>query len=170
MGRKNIYFGVKVIIVILVVFLFIWVIRIFSDRHLDDISPGIECDIELIEKSDILFVIPKYSNQSISDNMSWCENVLEFDKELAMHGVYHTYEEFLEGRSKEYLNEGINIFEECFGFEPESFKAPQMELSRENKKIIRERIKIVGKINQIFHKTYHCEDTGILSNRFIDIF
>jgi hypothetical protein len=165
--KKN-YLGIKIIMIIFILLFIVWLVRIFSERQLDDISPEIECDPDLIDKSDILFVIPKYNGYSISDNVSWCESILRFDKKLGMHGVYHTYKEYSEERSEEYLEAGVVIFEECFGFTPESFKAPQMALAEENKGIIRKKMKIVGKINQIFHKTYHCGDTGILSNRLTD--
>ena len=161
-----------VVILLLVViceFAIFW-IRAFSEVQIDDISPGIQCNAGLIEKSDVLFVIPLFENRSIADNKTWCEEILASEKKLEMHGVYHTYHEFLVLRDENYLEEGIKAFEKCFGFKPEGFKAPQMALSSENKKMIKEKLKVYSGLNQIFHKVYHCGDAGVIPNKIIDIF
>ena len=45
------------------------------------------------------------------------------------------------------------------------------EISEENKKLISENnIELKGRLNQFFHKVYHCNDTGEFSNKFIDLF
>jgi predicted deacetylase len=158
------------IILILLVSLF-FSIRLFSSKEIDDINPEIPCLEKYIEKSDILWVIPKYQNKSIAENKEWCESILKLNKTLGLHGIYHTYEEFKTNRNLGYLQEGINIFEECFGFKPKIFKAPQLEISKQNKKLIKNNnLKLKGKMNQGLHKVYHCNDTGIFSNKFIDFF
>lgn len=158
------------IIIFLTILLFTFFYRIFSQTHLDDVTPGIRCEKILLEKSDVLFVIPKFENISISENQTWCKEILALNKTLALHGVYHTYNEFSYDRSEEYLDEGIHEFYECFGFYPTIFKAPQLNISRQNKILINNKLELYGYPNQFFHKAYHCEDSGEVSNRFIDIF
>jgi hypothetical protein len=151
---------------ILLVFIFIWTFRAFSPRQIDDVSPRIQCDIELLDKVDVLYVIPKFENQSI--NKTWCNEILSLNKTLVMHGVAHTYNEFAEPLSEEYVQEGREIFKDCFGFYPERFKAPQLNISGENKILVKKTMKLDNYANEIFHKVYHCNDTGKSSNRFID--
>lgn len=155
-------------IVLLVLIISMFIIRGLSSAQLDDVSPGIHCDSELLARSDVLFVIPMFENKSIAENKIWCEEILKLNKTLGMHGVYHSFEEFKEDRSEEYLIKGINNFYECFGFYPSEFKAPQLLINSHNKLLIKEKMKLTGYFNQLFHKAYHCGDSGKLSNRFID--
>ncbi len=156
--------------IILLLIFTIFFIRFFSETQIDDITPGISCEIGLLEKSDIFFVIPKFENKSITDNSTWCENILNLNKKLALHGVYHVYEEFSTDRNENYLNEGIKIFEECFGYSPKRFKPGQLAISENNKIMIKSKMKLEGFWNQFFHKVYHCEDTGIFPNWIVDLF
>lgn len=170
--KKGVLF-VGLIIIGLVIILFL--IRLLSPREIDDVFPGIYCEKEYLEKAYILWVIPDYNNVLISENKTWCQEILNLNKKLGLHGVKHQpYKEFLvENRTIEYLQEGINLFEECFNQTPTKFKAPQLALSSENKKMIKEHfpeLKIRGYFNQLIHKVYHCNDTGRFSNRFIDWF
>jgi len=148
----------------------VFLIRIFPEKQLDDVSPGIYCEKELLEKSDVFYVIPKFENKGISENMTWCMEIKAMNKTLAMHGVYHTYNEFLETRNESYLEEGIDEFEKCFGFKPTRFKPPQMELSKFNWKMIEGIMQLDMYVNSVLHKDYHCKDTGIVSNKITDIF
>jgi hypothetical protein len=162
---------VLLILVFLLAILFvICIIRAFSEKQLDDVSPGIPCDSDLLEKSDVFYVIPKFENKSIADNKTWCAEILAMNKTLALHGVYHTYEEFKETRDDEYLEEGIEIFKKCFGKGPDRFKPPQMAFSDKNAKLIKSKMQLDMKVNSILHKAYHCSDTGYFSNLFMDIF
>jgi predicted deacetylase len=145
--------------------------RATSPREIDDISPEIPCEQELMEKSDILWVIPKFNNIPITENTEWCNKILSLNKTLGLHGVRHTFEEFKINRNEEYLNEGISIFEECFGEKPTMFKPPQLKISKNNKELIRNNnLKLKVITNQVFHKVYHCQDTGRFSNKFINRF
>lgn len=167
------HFKVKNIILLLVisVILVFFLFRAFSHREIDDVTPGISCEEEYLKKSDILWVIPEFSGNPISENREWCSWILGMNKTLGLHGVYHTYNEFGEYRNESYVAFGEEEFEKCFGFEPESFKAPQLNLSDENALDIQERgLSVKGKWNQLFHKVYHCNDTGRFSNRFLDWF
>ena len=143
--------------------------RHFSNRQLDDVSPEIQCDKALMEKADVLYVIPKFNNSSISENKEWCDYIRSLNKTLAIHGVYHTYQEFKEDRDEAYLQEGITEFEKCFGKKPERFKPPQLVISKNNKKLIKEQMRLDFYLNEVFHKSYHCNDTGKYSNGFIEI-
>ena len=158
---------VVLFLLVIVVFFFI---RFFSPKQLDDVSPEIPCDKELLDKADILYVIPKFNNKSISENKSWCKEIYSLNKTLALHGVYHTYKEFLRDRDEEYLQEGIDIFKECFNFTPRRFKPPQLEISKKNKRLVKRKMKLDLFFNQIFHKVYHCNDSGRFPNWFIDLF
>ena len=169
MKKRGIIFYIVLGVIILIGLLFL--IRVFSERQLDDVSPEIPCDEKLLVKSDVLFIIPKFKNNSISENPEWCEKILRLNKTLAMHGVKHTYREFLEDRDVEYLQEGIEIFEKSFGYRPTIFKPPQLAISTEGKKVVRKSgMELDLMLNQIFHKVYHCNDSGRFPNWFIDLF
>jgi len=116
---------------LLLIIAFLYFVRLYSNVEIDDVTPGIECDYSLIEKSDILWVIPLFENKSIADDRAWCDYIISLNKTLGMHGVYHTYREFGEVRDEDYVNSGINAFEKCFSFSPKMFKAPQMYLISE---------------------------------------
>jgi predicted deacetylase len=160
----------KIGIILLIIIIIILVIRIFSKKQLDDVALQISCNDELLKRSDVLFVIPKFNNKSISENKTWCNYILSLNKTLALHGVYHTYEEFKEDKNQDYLQEGINEFEKCFGKKPEEFKPPQLKISFNNKKMIKKQMKLDFSLNELFHKSYHCSDTGKYPNWFVKIF
>lgn len=146
-------------------------LRAFSQKEIDDIHPEIPCQLKYLEKSEILWVIPKFNNKLISENKTWCQEILSLNKTLGLHGVYHEFEEFNIDRNQEYLQEAINIFEECFGAKPKIFKPPQLKISVENKKLIEENdMELKGRINQLTHKVYHCNDDGRFKNWVIDLF
>lgn len=159
------------LVIILLLILFLFLIRLTSPREIDDISPEIPCLEKYLGKSDVLWVIPKLNNRAISDNKEWCEYILSLNKTLGLHGFYHEFEEFNTDRSQEYLQEAINIFEECFGFKPEMFKPPQLKITDNNRKLIKENnMELKARFNQLTRKVYHCNDAGLFSNRVIDVF
>jgi len=93
------------------------------------------------------------------------------NKTLGLHGIYHEFEEFETKKTQEYLQQGINIFEQCFGFKPEIFKPPQLKISEGNKQLVRTNgMMLKGWFNQLTHKVYHCNDDELLPNWVIDIF
>ncbi len=171
--KSNKFIKTISIVFLLIVFLLIidlFLIRYLSSREIDDVSPEIQCQEKYIEKSDVLWIIPKYNNISISENRKWCDYILNLNKTLGMHGVYHEFEEFKTPRNQEYLQEGIDEFEKCFGFKPEIFKPPQLKISENNKRLIEDgNFKLKGGINQLTHKVYHCNDSGKLSNKIINL-
>jgi len=163
---------ITILTVVGIILIFIFLIRTTSPRELDDLTPGILCELEYLNKSDILWVIPLYNNIPISENKTWCKEVLKLNKTIGMHGIRHSpYREFEQNISQQEMQLGINIFKECFGFEPELFKPPQLAISDKNLKLIDyNNLTYKGKLNQITHKVYHCNDSGILPNSFHDIF
>ncbi|MEK6928556.1 MAG: hypothetical protein AABW65_01200 [Nanoarchaeota archaeon] len=158
----------SLLIILLVIFFGLYITRTISHSELDDMHPAIPCQKELLEESDVFWIIPLYENISIAENMTWCREILSLNKTLGLHGINHKYNEFLEGRSEEYLERGIEEFEKCFGYRPEKFKAPRLEISKENKELVSEYgMKLKGRLNQITHKVYHCNDHGDYPNAFI---
>jgi len=144
---------------------------LISTKEIDDISPGIFCEQEYIEKSEILWVIPKFNNKPISEDKQWCQEILSLNKTLGLHGLIHEFEEFNKNQNQESLQEAIDIFEQCFGFKPEMFKPPQLKISKENKKLIKDTdLELKSGFNQLFHKVYHCNNAGKFSNKFVDLF
>jgi len=163
--KKISYFFIILAVMIAILFF----IRLFSARHLDDVSPGIPCDENLLKKADVYFIIPKFQGNDISKNETWVKKIILFNKTLALHGVTHEYEEFLEDRNEEYLQEGINIFKQAFGFFPERFKPPQLAISKNNKEMIKKKMNLDSGWRIIFHKVYHCDNTGMMPNWIVDL-
>ena len=54
----------QTILISLILILFLFFIRLFSEKHLDDVNPLISCDENLLEKSDVFAVIPKCQGPS----------------------------------------------------------------------------------------------------------
>jgi predicted deacetylase len=161
----------RILIFVVALILTLFFIRFFSHSELDDVTPGIPCEKSLIEMSDVLWIIPLYNNQSILEDKQWIEYLKSKNKTLGLHGVKHTYEEFGEDRSQEYLNTGIKIFEESFFEKPAIFKAPQLKINSFNRKLVEDnKMDIQGEWNQLTHKVYHCSDTGLFPNWMIRIF
>ena len=157
------YFG----LVVLVLFLILFFIRLVLPSQVDDVSPLMNCDDEVLGLANVYFVVPKFEGVAI--DREWCDYILGKDGELAMHGVYHTYREFGVYRDEVYFGEGVEIFEECFGFEPERFKPGNLAWAGEND-WIRDEVEVDLRWNQIFHKVYHCGDSGLFPNWLIRIF
>ena len=163
--------GEIILVGIIFIIICLFLIRAGSPREIDDISPNIKCEQKYIKKSNILWVIPLHNNTPISNNQSWCKEILSLNKTLGMHGIYHSYHEF-----ENYVNEteliyAKQIFEECFGYEPTLFKPPYLRLSLENKQLLKNNnLEIKWIWNQNFHKVYHCQNDGVFPNWFHDIF
>ncbi|MDP2672198.1 MAG: DUF2334 domain-containing protein [Nanoarchaeota archaeon] len=158
--------GIKIFLIIILILIIIWFfIRLTSSREIDDVTPGISCEDEkkYVEKADILWVVPNFQNYKISENPEWCGEILSLNKTLGMHGIKHTYREFRrENITQEELEEGMKIFEECFGYNPEIFKYPQLRYNKENRELLKENgLKIRTKFSQFTHKVYHCDNGGI---------
>jgi predicted deacetylase len=161
---------IRILIIIFSALLLLLLIRFMTPRELDDISPEIPCSEDLLKESSTLWIIPRFENKSIAENKEWCSYISSLNKTLGLHGIQHTYEEFKTDRSEEYLQEGVDIFEQCFGYKPTLFKPPQLSISKNNKELIRKNdLRLKGYLNEQIHKVYHCNDTGKFSNKFIRI-
>ena len=168
---RRIYIFICVLAIIVGLFFILYLVRAFSVKEVDDVSSSISCSNDILMKSQILWVIPNFNNKSIAEDIEWCNYILSLNKTLGLHGVHHSFNEFNYDRDVDYLNKGVMAFEKCFGFKPRLFKAPQLALSKENKKLIENQNFIVkSDFNQLIHKVYHCSDTGRFSNKFINIF
>ena len=159
-------FSILVLIVtVLVVGLFL--IRLVLPSQVDDVNPLMGCSDAILDSADVYFVVPKFEGVEISGE--WCDYILGKNKSLALHGVYHSYKEFGVYRDEVYFGEGVEIFEKCFGLRPERFKPGQLEWASEND-WIREEMEIDLFWNQVFHKVYHCGDSGVFPNWLIRAF
>ena len=170
MKREKIYLLLLFFLLVVLLPMNLILLRAFSPTEIDDLSPQINCpELEKYDP-DILWIIPKFEEEPISENKAWCNKILLLNKTLGLHGIGHSYEEFLENITQKDLEEAISIFEECFGSPPTLFKPPQLVLSEQNKKLLGNKGLITKrKFNQLVHKVYHCEDTGIFPNRLIKI-
>ncbi len=146
------------------------ILRAVSQKEIDDVTPRILCSELKKYNPEILWIIPNYNNTDISKNQTWCQEILELNKIIGMHGIKHTYKEFEKNISQAELESAIQIWKNCFKSAPTLFKAPQLALSKQNKKLLQENnFTIKGQTNQIIHKVYHCNDTGLLSNKIINL-
>lgn len=148
-----------------------YLIRALNERQVDDLTPGINCERGIIDKSQNLAVIPLFENESIAENKTWCDYILSLNMTLIMHGVYHSYREFDSNVSLNDIEKGRGEFKKCFGYYPPIFQAPQLAISWGNEEKVKSfGMHLRGYPYQITHKVYHCNDTGRFKNRFIDIF
>lgn len=149
----------------------LWMIRVFSDRQVDDVNPLMNCSSLVLQKTDVFAVVPIFKGVSIAENKSWCDKILAMNKTLIMHGVYHYYNEFEGDINESYVKLGMEEFKKCFGYYPTYFEAPQLAISYANEEIVeRAGFELRGYPYQITHKIYHCGDSGTLKNGFIDLF
>lgn len=145
-------------------------LRAFLPAQIDDVNPLMGCTEEELAKADEFYVVPIYQGYAINESKEWCDSILAMNKTLHLHGVFHTYREFLGEVKEEDLDNAISIFEDCFGFKPERFKPPQVSITAENQKLIESRnLNLDLYPNHALHKIYHCNDTGRFSNRFNDL-
>ncbi len=166
--KKSVKFILMIIIVILIA---LFLIRLINPTEIDDVTPGISCPEIEIYNPEVLYAIPIYNNTPLSLNKTWCEEILNLNKTIELHGIHHTYHEFKnQNISDKELELGIDEFEKCFLKKPTEFKAPNLRINEQNKKLIEENNLIVkSKLNQITHKVYHCNNSGVLPNWIIDL-
>jgi predicted deacetylase len=158
-----------IILAAMVILLFF--IKLISPREIDDLSPGIPCDQTYLQKADIVWVIPEYNNIPISDNQTWCKQILAMNKTIGMHGIYHSYHEFDYYVNDTQLKQAKQIFADCFGYEPTLFKPPYLRISKVNKQLLKENNLTLRRfLTQDTRKVFHCEDSGTLPNWFHNIY
>jgi predicted deacetylase len=159
------------LVTILTLFLLISALEITRNlnyKQLDDVHPQMNCEEKYIQKGDVLMIMPLWQNDSIANYPDWCKEILSYNKTLGLHGIYHTYNEFLGKISEEELKLAIDEFEKCFGKSPELFEPPQWKISSENRVLVERYLPVTNDLQGIFHKTYHCENEGE-SFRFLGI-
>jgi predicted deacetylase len=141
---------------IIILTIIILVHRKVSHREVDDVHPEIPMSKEIFDDSKWLWVIPLYAGKPISDYKNWCEKIKKSEKFLGMHGVKHTFDEFNRDVTPEYVQDGMDEFKRAFGYYPKYFKAPKLHITKNNKKIVKDKgMKIKGRLNQLLHKVYH---------------
>lgn len=163
-----------IIFSVLVVLISMAIITIEIGRNLnyiqlDDLHPLINCEEKYIEKSDVLMIIPLWKNDSIVNYPEWCKKISESNKTLGMHGIYHTYDEFLGNISEEKFVFALGEFKKCFGKSPELFEPPQWDISSINRKMVEKYVPVTNNFQGIFHKVYHCEESGNFGYNFLGI-
>ncbi|MSS74831.1 hypothetical protein EXS73_01270 [Candidatus Pacearchaeota archaeon] len=144
-----------------------FLIRSLSPQEIDDVTPGIPCEEALLNKVDVLWIVPFFNDESIATNKTWCAEILSLNKTLGLHGIHHTYNEFDTLRNESYLQPGIKAFQDCFNQTPALFKAPRLALSSENAAWLKKSYGISGPLGQSLHKVYHCNDTGRVPNKLM---
>lgn len=162
----------KTLIIILTIILILFIIRLISPTEIDDVSPNISCPEIKNYNPDVLYIIPNFNNNQISENKTWCNEILKLNKKIEMHGINHEpYREFLyENITEEQMNFSLNEFQNCFNTTPEKFKPPQLKINPENKKLVKENnLKLQTWFNQLTKKVYHCNNGGRLPNWLIEI-
>lgn len=148
---------ITVVTVIVILGLIVLILRETLPAELDDVHPDIDLPDEAFAKADTLFVIPFYNGVPISSNTEFCEKLKKSGKKLCLHGVTHTFGEFAVDRSEEYIQLGIDEFTRAFGYPPTNFKAPKLQLTSNNRKILVESkgLYLHGRFGQIIHKVAH---------------
>ena len=154
--RMNLF----ILSLILVVIIFIFYKTFIAKIELDDVHPLIYTDKDMFNKAEWLWVIPLYNNDPISNHPEWTKMVKQSGKKIGLHGVKHRLSEFKNDLNHSYIDQGINEFRKAFGFYPTHFKAPRLELSKNNRNyILSKGIKCQGFINQyILSNVLHSED------------
>ena len=75
LAKKSLKISIYFVLVLFFLVFVLFLLRSILPRQADDVSPSIECDSRLIEKSESLAVIPAYEDLSISDNKELCEYI-----------------------------------------------------------------------------------------------
>ena len=160
------------ILLLLLIIPILSLIRIINPSEIDDVNPAINCTEIQKYDPDVLWIIPKYNNISITNNQTWCKEILALNKTLGLHGYMHTYEEFGGEIDYNQIEDAIKIFEACFGHKPTMFKPPQDAITRANEEILEKQynLSVKKEFHQVTRKVYHCNDTGRFSNELIHWF
>lgn len=159
MWKKLYLFAYAIGVILIVLTLVLVGHRENAAREVDDVHFLIPCSQWKIDDSEWLWVIPLYNNQPIANNSAYCKELLATGKKLGMHGVKHTYNEFNEDVTKEYIQAGMEAFKDAFGYYPTDFKPPKMNITENNVKLVKElNMTLHTRFQQIIHKVHHCED------------
>ncbi len=126
-----------------------------SPLIVDDIYPSNSCD-GLLQKADILYVIPNLGGEDISNSKKWCNYIKSLNKTLGLHGITHSYHEFDYSLNQEEISLAIKMFEGCFGEKPSLFRPPYNRISKDNQKIVESLNMTVYKKRFWLHPYCHC--------------
>ena len=103
----------------------IYVLMLISSRNpliVDDVYQTNTCD-GLLEKADVLYIIPNFENNSINNNEDWCAKIKSLNKTIGLHGIKHSYHEFEKEIHDEELVLAIKEFEKAISYNPKSADA-----------------------------------------------
>ena len=145
-------------ILIVVAIGLVYAVMLMSSRNpliVDDVYPASSCD-SLLEKADILYVIPNLENNSIGGNKEWCAKMRHINKTIGLHGIRHTYHEFDTTINEEELLSAVNSFEDCFGEKPTLFRPPYNKINKENEEMVLSLNMTVYKKRFMTHPYCHC--------------
>ena len=163
----------KILLAIFSAIILLFVIRLINPSEIDDVSREIPCSEIETYNPDILYIIPNFNDKPISQNQTFCKYIFSLNKTLELHGINHQpYREFLyQNVTQENLTFAIKEFQNCFNQTPEKFKPPQLKISLENKKLIKQNnLELKNTFSQITHKVYHCNDEGLIRNWIVRLF
>lgn len=144
---------------ILVVFMMILIYVSRNPLIVDDITPVSSCHT-LIEKSDVLYVIPNFEGHSLDKYPKWCKEMKALNKTFGLHGITHEYHEFDKKIDHAKLEEAIKIFEDCFGYKPAFFRPPYNKISVENKALLKSFNMTLYQGTYLLHPYCHCQPGG----------
>ncbi|MEW5896616.1 MAG: polysaccharide deacetylase family protein [Nanoarchaeota archaeon] len=142
----------------------IYTLSLISSRNpliVDDVYPTNICD-SLLEKADILYIIPCFENDSINNNKEWCAKIKSLNKTIGLHGVKHSYHEFNKEIDDEELASAITDFENCFEEKPTLFRPPYNKINKENEDKIKKLNMAIYKKKYIAHPYCHCNPKSFM--------
>lgn len=149
---------------ILVAIGFAYVIMLISSRNpliVDDVYPNNSCD-NLLEKADIIYVVPTFENNSINNDKEWCTYIKSLNKTIGLHGIKHSYHEFDNNIDEEKIALAINSFKTCFEEEPLLFRPPYNIINKKNEEIISNFNMTIYKKKFIAHPYCHCNPKSFM--------
>lgn len=123
--------------------------------------PTNTCD-GLLEKADILYVIPYFENNSITNDKEWCAKIRSLNKSIGLHGIKHYYHEFDNDVNEEEITLALNSFETCFGEKPTLFRPPYNRINKENEEKISSFNMTIYKKKFIAHSYCHCNPKSFM--------
>lgn len=141
----------------------IYTLILISSRNpliVDDVHPKSSCD-GLLEKADILYVIPNFENNSIN-NTEWCAKIKSLNKTIGLHGIKHVYHEFDQETNDEELELTIEQFEDCFDEKPTLFRPPYNKINEKNEEKILKLNLTIYKKKFIEHPYCHCNSKSFM--------
>jgi len=127
----------------------------------DDVYQTNTCD-GLLEKADVLYIIPNFENNSINNNEDWCAKIKSLNKTIGLHGIKHSYHEFEKEIHDEELVLAIKEFENCFEEKPTLFRPPYNRINEENEEKILKLNLTLYKKKFIAHPYCHCNPKSFM--------